>query len=210
MPSAKWRISGQGLTSARDNHSCKRARRLLADQGRELVRQVQSDRQIGAGRPDRVQAGLGFGCPFLGATDPVEGELLRRGWRGGLRLRCVHPGTRLAGPAQSLGQIATDRGVRQPHPSARQLAMQFGRIDPPLGDAGVNPLAVRVHPRACGPPGPPVGAPLATEVATYRFPRHAELAGDLADRRPLAVQFMDPLESLDASLSLGQLGLMSR
>ena len=49
-----------------------RAGRSFTDQGRELVREVQGDRQIGAGRAELVQADLGLGRTFLGATDPVE------------------------------------------------------------------------------------------------------------------------------------------
>ena len=88
--------------------------------------------------------------------------------------------------------------------------MQLGCVDPSFGDAGVDPLAVRVHPRASGPSGPPVGALLATEVATHRLPRHGEVSGDLADRRPLPTEFMDPLEPLDAPPSLRERGFLSR
>ena len=88
--------------------------------------------------------------------------------------------------------------------------MQLGCVDPPLGDASVDPLAVCVHPRPCGPSGPPVGTSLATEVATHRLPRHVEFSGDLSDRHPLPTEFMDPLEPLDTPLSLGERGFLSR
>ena len=49
-----------------------------------------------------------------------------------------------------------------------------------------------------------------TEVATHRLPRHGEVSGDLPDRRALAMEFMDPLEPLDATTSLGRARLRCR
>ncbi len=72
MPSAKWRTSGQALTSARDNHSFNVPVDSLADQGCEVVRKVQGGCQIGAGPSDLLQASLGVDRSFLRATDPVE------------------------------------------------------------------------------------------------------------------------------------------
>ena len=88
--------------------------------------------------------------------------------------------------------------------------MQLGCVDPSLGDAGIDPLAVCVHARPRGPSGSPVGASLATEVATHGLPRHVEFSGDLSDRRPLPTKFMDPLEPLDAPLSFRERGFLSR
>jgi hypothetical protein len=48
------------------------------------------------------------------------------------------------------------------------------------------------------------------EVASHRLPRHAEISGDLAERRSLPAEFVDPLESLDAPSSLRQRRLLSR
>ena len=187
-----------------------RAARLLADQALELVRQVQGGRQIGACRPDLVQAGLGLDRPLLGATDPVEGELPRRGRPDRLGLGRVHSRTRLAGPSQAIGQRAADRGVGQPNALRREFAMQLGGVDLSLGDAGVDPLAMFVHPGASSPPRPPFGAFLVTEVATHRSPRHGKISGDLPDRCLLAMKLMDLLEPLDPTTPFGKSGLLSR
>src|SRR4051812_8815265 len=88
--------------------------------------------------------------------------------------------------------------------------MHLGGVDPPLGDPGVDPLAVHVHPRASGPSRPPFGAFLVAEVAAHRLPRQAEVSGDLTDRNALPAEFMDPLEPPDAPPSLRQRGLLSR
>jgi hypothetical protein len=50
---------------------------------------------------------------------------------------------------------------------------------------------------------------LVAEVAAHRLPRHGEFAGDLSDRRPLPMEFMDPLEPLDAPPPLRQRGFLS-
>jgi hypothetical protein len=49
-----------------------------------------------------------------------------------------------------------------------------------------------------------------TEVATHRLTRHGEVSGDLADRCPLAMEFMDLLDAVDAATSLGESSLLSR
>jgi hypothetical protein len=119
-----------------------RAARLLADQALELVREVEGGCQVRAGRPDLLQTSLRLDRPLLGTTDPVERELSRRGRPVRRGLRRVHSRTRLAGPSQSIGQRAAERGVGQPNTPGCEFAMQFGGVDLSLGDLGVDPLAM--------------------------------------------------------------------
>src|SRR5512147_1963251 len=67
-----------------------------------------------------------------------------------------------------------------------------------------------IHPRSPCSPAARVGASLVTEVAAHQLPRHGEIPGDLPDRRPLTAEFMNPVELLDAPLSLGERGVPSR
>ena len=49
-----------------------------------------------------------------------------------------------------------------------------------------------------------------TEEATHRLPRHGKISGDLPDRCPLAMEFLDLLEPLDSTTSFGESRRLSR
>jgi hypothetical protein len=86
--------------------------------------------------------------------------------------------------------------------------MQLGGVDLSIGDLRVDPLAMFVHFRA-SPPSPPFGVFHASKVMTHCPPRNREISGDLSDRRPLTMEFMDLLGPLDPT-SFGKSRLLSR